>query len=114
MDLNELKNNMGLLTPNTRVERFSLQQAEGNLFVHRHFFDMASQTFWYTQDYYTVKNGVVMIVEEGGKLTKSGDSAFQLQSDCQLLGPYDPQNPPHQVVKSFGVQQLNEFIKSLP
>jgi len=42
-----------------------------------------------SRNYYTVKDGVVCAIEQG-KLNPSGDSCFQLQLDCKMLGKYNP------------------------
>jgi hypothetical protein len=65
------------------------KQKEGKLFEHISLLSYYDNSFTLCADYYTVKDGLVLLVNDG-KEQYSGDTIETLVVDCIEIGQYDP------------------------
>jgi hypothetical protein len=68
------------------IEKSLRPQMEGGVYEHVWFTNM-EDTFFCAKDYYTVKNGVVLLINDGVE-QKSGDTLLDLKSSTRFVGRY--------------------------
>lgn len=90
-----------------------LQENEGKLFVNRFFTSMFSKTFFFHEDFYTIKDGIIYILEPDGTIYASEDDIYTLLANCQLIGVYDPKNhPKKRYFKPIEYEELSTFLNN--
>lgn len=93
----------------SQTELLLKKKYEGKLFVHIYLLHY-SKTFVVNKDYYTVKDGLVYILEKG-KLTPSKDTLFDLSLDCIMVGKYNPNKTYKRKIKEYSYSEFKKLHK---
>jgi hypothetical protein len=62
---------------------------EGKLFIHRWTSVFMSQSVFYSEDYYVIRNGVVYFINRDLSESESKDDVLSTAAECECLGDYD-------------------------
>ena len=95
------------------TEDFYAKKHDGDVFAQVYFMKAFSE-YWLSKDYYTIKDGVVHIIEQidgKQKLTKSGDSVWEC-CQLELIGKYDPNTVYQKEHRTFKYHQVNRLFKT--
>ncbi len=101
-------------TSNSLIEKSLESKCEGRLFVYiwMHTLSLSGKKYLIAKEYYTVINGVVYIIEgDGSKLTPSGDSLFEITTECRRVGVYNPSKKYKQVNKVYTYSEFKKLLK---
>lgn len=86
------------------------EKFEGKLLANIEFFNIFGDSFLITRRFYTVKDGLVYIIEKDQSLYATGDSLIDTNVECKIVGKYNPKT-------KYKVKQLklkySELIKML-
>lgn len=77
------------MTPQEFLEQFK-KQSEGKLFRHIAVLLMKSETAFYMEHYYVVRNGVIFSIHPPTmKETATKDNFYDLMTECEELGEFE-------------------------
>ncbi len=99
--------------PGQNFEQLAKDKFNGCLFIHRDFTVMNSTTGFYSETYYVLRDGVVYHINNDLEETKSDDKAFELVSECECLGSYNPKLIKKRSTVSFSMKKAFQLLKKI-
>ena len=63
------------------------------------------------KDLYTVKDGLVYIINKDGSLYATGDCLYHVQRDCHKIGKYNPNDKNQSKSSEFSYSLIKKILK---
>lgn len=93
-------------------EKEYAERGEGNYYRFSSFIPiMKSDEFVYREDFYTIQNGRVYLIQPNGALYASGDTCFGTLNQCVLMGKYKEGMKKKVVTRNFTRKQFLSIMK---
>ena len=90
------------------VNQYLAKKYEGKLFVCIDLLKSFGNSYTINKDYYTVKNGIVYMVNDGKEFA-TGDKLLSIQTNCKQIGIYYPNKIYKRIMKTYTYSEFKKL-----
>ncbi len=91
------------------IEKHLKPKLEGGLFVEISMSNLSGDSFHFRKDWYAVIDGIVYEIGDGRKYP-TGDTLFNLNSDCKRVGNYNEKIIHKTINKTYSYSEIKKLL----